>query len=1035
MSLVIFVSPKTVIISKFKLEFPFQPPARNLTQAAIGAYQLLRQSESIQIESSRDERQEAITLLRQYGLELFQAVIPPSHRSSLLQAGGLFIYSVDRATIQLPWELLYDETSFFALTQGVVRISESKAGQMPDLSREAQLSLKIGLTSYSPIPSIPPGNRFINYVEALGSGPFSGTALIDFSVDGNASYQSLPAILRKHPNLFLFAGHESESGWLLDGKPEADWFRQELEPAMREAVNNGLRILILMTSGLLRSDNRTDPGSLSRLFDLGIPYIITVNGRIARHRFQEYFQNFVIGLLREDNILRAHRQAINAIHSNLPLSWDWSWIQLHLNQKALEQGFETPLPPFRFINEGNVNQYQHGRRQNSLFNARRFQGNAALFSRISALLLSETNERISYLQSQDGSPIEEYLQEFFRRLLPRCAYKLNLLFYQRWGYHDKQRENLPATPLGNLFPFYFGHKNVSAYFNQYLIDRSPPAGGEPAYRFLVVYRPPERHDGAFDAWISDRIKDGWRIVFLSDDRVFTKLTMETVPTAAITAAEVQDAFEDDLPEQWIDLVRDPLPEQLTNISLLKIAQHSGNEAVINLFLKKRPPAKLWQQILHSVLAELSANRFRIFLALYLTGVPCSKNYLGELLNIKDVDAELDMLLRLHLLSGNLTESHVWIPINLCLVIERFELISKKQLHGFGNELLQRQTAMLKGDAVPEIIQICGFQNTINKLAGMGPIENPLQRNLQFGRKLSRLTGVQPPLFYPNICTSMEMVLAEGNRKDIQKTVVSILDILSNLPLEQETIRIYQWLIKSEEKKRNWQQMADLLMKLASVYIRLNMKEKAIGLVTSAIELNNDIKNFTNRHANLITIALLLLDLDEISKVQKLIDNTDFDLKKLSEEDIAKLWLVDGHLLFQSGKISEAASSLRKMFQKPPSQIPGTLSAKTHLIMAEAYRKEQKPESCFKHLHQAALHFEKSGNMERAAELHRQILEHSLAAGLNEEAAIHLEWLYLQVERAGDKTAMRKMAYQLGGIYFKTGHKEKSTHYYSIAQGI
>ncbi|MFH2133452.1 MAG: hypothetical protein ABIK68_24000, partial [bacterium] len=67
MSLVIFVSKKTVIISKYKLEFPFLPPAKNLSKAAIGAYQLIRQSESIQIESTRDEREEAITLLRQYG--------------------------------------------------------------------------------------------------------------------------------------------------------------------------------------------------------------------------------------------------------------------------------------------------------------------------------------------------------------------------------------------------------------------------------------------------------------------------------------------------------------------------------------------------------------------------------------------------------------------------------------------------------------------------------------------------------------------------------------------------------------------------------------------------------------------------------------------------------------------------------------------------------------------------------------------------------------------------------------------------------
>ncbi len=118
MSLVIYVSTKTVIISKYNLEFRFTPPSQSLTKAAVGAYQLLRQSEVLQTDSSRDQKEEVITLLKHYGSALFKAVMPNHIRSQVYKSGGVFIYSLDKEIIDLPWELLFDGSSFLALTQG-----------------------------------------------------------------------------------------------------------------------------------------------------------------------------------------------------------------------------------------------------------------------------------------------------------------------------------------------------------------------------------------------------------------------------------------------------------------------------------------------------------------------------------------------------------------------------------------------------------------------------------------------------------------------------------------------------------------------------------------------------------------------------------------------------------------------------------------------------------------------------------------------------------------------------------------------------
>lgn len=1040
MSLVIFVSTKTVIISKYKLEFSFKPPAENLSKAAIGAYQLLRQSESIQIESTRDEREEAITLLRRYGLSLYNAIIPTPYQSKIHQAGGIFIYTLDSEITQIPWELLYDGSSFFSLTQGVVRINNSNAKTVPELSQDPQRSLRVCLAACSPIPPVSPGNRFINYVEAFSAGVFSESRLVDVYENGNSSSVSVLQDLQNNPDIFLFSGHETERGWILKGEngysADGDWYKNDLAPALKEAVVNGLRILVLVTSRMLKRKSDNGPDPLNRYFDLGIPYIISVHGRIARHRFQEYFQNFILGLIREENILRAHRQAINSIYTSLPLSWDWSWIQLHLNQRLLEQRSESPLPPFRFFQQrGDVRLPRPQSSHFSFMNARRFSGSTEVFQRISDHLLAEGNSDILYLQTGAGNFLEEYLQEFLRRLVPEYVFQKSVLYYQRWGYHKKQREKLPATPIGNLFPFYFGHENVGAYFDQCLITDPLPTSAEVDLKFLLVYYPPERYDTSFDNWLSNKQKTGWRIIFLSDDSALTKLPISTISVDSITAGEVSAAFEDDLPETWINLMRDPLPASMQNLALLKIAQHSGNEQILDLFTKEKHVKKLWKKTLHAVLPVLSSQRFRIFLTLYLLRVHCSRSFLTELLGIKNIDADLNYLLRLHLISTNLSASHVWIPINLYLVIDQYELIPHNQLLGFGRELLKRHIAIMRGTTVPHAGRICGFQYCINTLAGIGEIENPLQRNLQYGRKLSRLPGVMPALFYPNICTSMEMVLAFGKKQDIQKVLLSILDIIGNLPLEKHAIRIYNWLLKNEEKQRNWPQVAELLMKLASVYTRLAMKEKAIGLITSAIQLNNDLKNFTHRYQNLITISLLLLDLEEFRKVKSIITSSEFDLKKLNESDIAKLWLIDGHLLFQNKKLKEAASSFIKVLKLPKPPISDSLLAKTHLNLADIYRTQNEQAHFYKHQNLAAAFFEKAGNVVLSSELHEQLLDLCLSANMNEDAIEHLEWLFVRIKKSEDQDRIRNIADQLGGLYFKVGNKQKSTDYYSLAQGM
>jgi len=1040
MSLVIFISSKKVIISKYQLEFAYTPPPKNLAKAALGAYQLLRQSESIQVESSRDEREEAITLLRQYGQALFEAIIPSRFRSQISDAGGLFVYATDSEIINLPWELLYDGSSFFSLTQGVVRINESNVKQPGRMVQTPQSELKISLNAYSALQYLPPGNRFVCFVEELGYGNIGASPRVQLTINGESSHQSILNVTEEIPDIFLFSGHESDKGWLLKDSscPEEEQFLsyQKLLPALKESVNKGLRILILHTSAQFKDDKRHSTDLMNRYFDLGIPFIISVNGRIARQRFREYFQSFIYRLTREESILRAHRHAINSIQSSLPLSWDWSWIQLHLNKQLLEQPTEeTPLPPFQFESDIQKEPPLRPGKQFQNISFRKFYGRNDTLHELTKALTTGGKKEIITLRTAKSMPIEDYFYEFLRRHYRQSSLKISVLYYQHWGYQAAQKTKLSSTQLSKLMSAILNDKAIKRHFDRSIIDLLTPTHDDVKTKVLAVYHPPEKLDPAFDKWLKEKLKDHWEVVFLSCGMPATKVPLRNIDCDKVDSTAIQQAFEDELPEKWIDLVVDPLPEQMQNLSLLETISRYNSEKFINLITREQNPKVLWYAIFHELFSSLSSQQMKVFLTLFLTKVRYAIEDLKILFAGRNIDGDLQHLLKLRLIDSDIGLATVWVPIHYQHALKRYNLVPPKQVLTFGQELLQRQIVALQEFTAPQQNHITAFQYCINELATLGPIENPLQRNLQFGKKIVRTLGDTPEVFYPIINTCLELALISGNKQLLHKTLFSVLGIVEHLPFDKQIIKIYEWLMRSEEKQRNWLVVSEVMMKLAKVYTKLNKKEKAISLITSALQLNNDIKNFSNRFNNLISIALLLLDLGEFEKVRKLIDNTDFDLKRLSEEEIVKLWLIDGHLLYQEKKFDEAAKSFLKTFNKAKPSVPENLLAKTYLNLADIFNQRNDSERYEESLQKAVQLFDMAGNQADAMIQHEKLAELFLSTGKPETAIIHLEWLYNALKQEGHVDRARDLADQLGGLYFKVGDKPKSTTYYSIAQGI
>jgi len=1040
MSLVIFISSKSVIISKYRVEIPFKAPPRNLTKAAIGAYQLLRQSEIIQSSSTRNEREEAMTLLRHYGYALLESIVPDPHKSRVYQTGGIFIYSLDREIMKLPWELLYDGTSFLAQTQGVVRINNTPKRVLIPNSKEESPYLKVALNSFIPLQSKSPGKRFISHVEELASGSLRLSPHVKISFNSNSAQSSIIQSLADQPDLFFFSGYDTEKEWLLDEKDKPAenelWFHQELKPAITHAVSTGLRILVLHTSSLLRDFNYVGKDPLNQYFELGLPYIISINGRIARARLREYFQNLITSLAREDNILRAHRHAINSIQASLPLSWDWSWIQLNLNKNLLEQESEEPLASFNINREAvdspaKINQTE----PNYISHFRRFSGSSEVLNSVIKNLESSPQNEILCLRSVKGLMMEQYLQEYFRRLSSQREFALSILYYHRWGFEKEQPRKLAKTRFSKYFAFLLNNKFISSYFETCLIDISKKEWKGAKEKYLIVYFPPEIIDTAFDTWIKEKQKEGVKVIFLSDHSGNTRLTRSVISTDKLCVSEINESFEDELPEQWFDVLSDPLPSQMQNLTLLKIVQRFGDPKLIDWFKQEHSENVLWERSLTTVLGALSNQALKIIMTLYLLRTKCSKTYLAELLSEKNINTELAELRNLHLIDSDLTSEFFWIPISLYLQISKFELMPKSKLVVFGKEISQRQTAIFNRDRIPKPYQIAGFQYCTHELIKYEPVESQLQRNLQFGRKLSSFAKGTPELLFSNINTSLEIALIPNKMKLVQDTLYAVLKIMENLPLDNETLQIYRWLLKHEEKARNWTQVSEIMVKLAGLYAKLNHKEKAVGLLTSAIQLNDDIKNYSSKFQNLITIALLLLDLEEIEKARKLINNTDFDIELLNSSDVEKLWLIDGHLLFHDNKLAEAGKSFSRVLKFKQLPVSDSLMAKTFLNMAEIHFSANQTDAYGKCLTRASSFFESAGNYEFAFELHQKTSDYLLASGKIEAAIIHLEWLFHSFKQSGELHQAKDIADQLGGLYFKVGNHNKSTDYYSISQGM
>ena len=1038
MSLFIYVSPQSVIIRKYKLTFPFIAPPPNVTKAAVNAYSLLLSSVSTRVTSTPKEREEIIAPLQHYGFALFKSIIPESLRSRIYQEAGLFIFGTEPRILNISWELLYDGRAFFALTQGVVRVNYSKQHDFVGGDNSEISHLKLSLNAYHPIiiaDNIPDadglntGSRFVTQVEHLPSGVFSTFPYIKSKIDGNASKETIFDELKSRPDIFLFSGFDSGEGWMLSGPKQTNkrlsWFDQEFQAVLSTSIQNGLRIMILVTSDLLENPKHFVNDAVSRYFDAGIPYLISVHGRIQR---------FILNLTRQENILKAHRLAINSIQADIPLSCDWSWIQLHVNKSLLEKDQIVPLRPFNLILDARSEKQRQVTIHQHLNVHRRFAGHHETLRQLLRVLDASASGCLINLMALNGYSAEEYMFEAFRRLKGQTAHELYLLYYKRWGYHGAEIPKVPRS-ISQQFSFLLKEEAIFQYFDQCTLQAEEAAGEEVDKRFLVVYYPPDKADPVLDQWMKTKLDNGWTIILLSNHQKCTNLSCISITTGDLTLGEINNCFEDSLPKPWMDCLESDFPHHMLNTSLMMMVKSFGDQKLIDLVYLAQNEKTVWKEAFVKFISTLPRQRLRILFFLFLLRVPVSRKYLRLLLSGKKIDVDLNYLHRLGLLDCNLNRTKYWMPIHIRAQITKHKLFSSRQIIAFGEEVLQKQISVIKRDQLPDITKIMGFQYCLTEISEFGAFESALQRSIQLLKKLSDSLPKMKFVFMQNIWMSLQLAYYLKKRALVQNSIFSVIEILSQLSLQKESTRLYQWLLKAEEKNRNWPLVAEIQVKLAEIYTKLNQKEKAIGLITSSMQLNNDIKSFSSRTHNLITIALLLLDIDETEKLNSLLGSVHFDFNLLSDENVAKLWLIDGHILFHEKKYKEAARSLAKVAEFTNLSLSDSLLAKTYHVLSVIYDHQGSPEKKREYEQKAAEFFSFCGDKEMPARYHEQLLRNYAEKGVLDGSIKHLEKMYQSARAANKQETIRDIAKQLGTMYYELGNQEKSAEFYKVAQGI
>jgi len=738
-------------------------------------------------------------------------------------------------------------------------------------------------------------------------------------------------------------------------------------------------------------------------------------------------------LSRGTSVLKAHRHAINQIQAALPLSWDWSWIRLHIAKELLNHPSYNPIRPFVFKEQTNTTPFVYDSNP-SLLNRRCFAGNKGVLGQLIRAMMTNPAQGVIWLRSLHGGWQEEYALEFFRRLAPRADFSLQVLYYFRWGYHQGQNRQLQDAELQEAFGFLWDEAKLSEYFEDSLLTLR--AGHDGEQRYLLVYYPPDQVDPVFERWLLSKRDEGVRVLLLSAQSFVSELSTQVINTDSVSLKELELAFQGPLPDSWQKQIEVDRPEGgFRNRTLLSLAMASKKTEILDLVAQGNPPEVMWPQLFDAVVRPLSVTEKRVMYTLYLLKVKWPRESLVQLLGVENLDKPLNTLYSLGLIEKNLEGSLYWLAGQLFTPVLTYKLISDQQLIKTAQELLQKLNGPFDSLKLDPVLAVGGVSYLISALAQLGAAETALHRGIQFAKRVAGYLSDRPHRLGQLLLGCVELASTSKQEDALEKVFVAMLEVLEHLGLQEQTIRLYEWFLKVQQERHNWPQVASLQTRLAVIYSSLNQTERARGHLVSATQLSMDLPGSAQRIDLLVEVALALLEIGDLDKLQRLLSNANFDPSLLNQQAMARLWLVDGHLRFAGQDLASALGAFEQAFKYKHRFVSDRLSAQTELVLAQIYTSQQEEQTALEHLQTAADLFEKLKDLKNAAVAHQKRCDLFFQCDRATEAIDSLAWLYRLARQTGVTEKARNLADELGGLYFRAGDHPKSTEFYKKAQEL
>ncbi|MCP4295688.1 MAG: hypothetical protein GY786_08790 [Proteobacteria bacterium] len=1039
MSLIVKVSENRVSIPKYGIQFSPKLPHQSLSKAALETYAILRHSVSLQINSKESEKKEVILLLSNYGYSLYQGIFPPSLEKKIIKESDIRIFPMDDWCCRIPWQLLNNGTSFLALTKGIHIGPESTSQKLTERSARSQSSLRISLNSFpqKSIKSDPSNGLFQElpnpFIEKLISSDLQKYSNLILSGECSANHHSIIESLEANPDILLLSSCTGGKRWYdqnpLDKTGNENWFENQFLPHLSRAADSGLKLLILKTSEFETGDDSNNRFQIKSYFRAGVPYIIIFSGRLEPGRLQIYLQKLFKVLLSEKSLIVAHRQALNALSTELTHCWDWSWIRLYVND-SIGHPNQNPVGSFAFYQPTTTQNHPTKEQEKKFHLYHSFPGSIELLESTLKQISDLQINKILLLESKKGQLLDQYLFESIRRDKEMRDSQIDVMFYPSEDLKQTYEDASVDSNLISKFSFLYEYGFIDDFFEHSIVHyQDVPKGNS---KLLLIYYPPAKANPFLDHWIQNKQRTGWKIVIMSTNEFETAHGVKKISLDFIEKRQLYDFIEDRIPE--LMLFNKPLIqwENIKSFYLFRSLSTLSPSSLSREFSVSMDTRELWQSVLKKIMEKLSSVQHELFWTIFLFRTPLSLDHLNTLVVSNSSTDDIMFLLDNFLVESDLNRQKFWISSSPYTAIKLYKAYDSDYLNQLSQKLLVHSIKDVhQGNShVQEKIQ--GFYNCSEFVSKNYSVSRSVTRMVQFGKKIS--TFLDDNSVYSAHC--VRFILNRINKGDLKTSksllILSCANLIEKLPTTERNIEIYKSLLEVEDQNRNWQNVSEIQMKLAVLFMKVEQTDKAIGLLTSTLQLNSDLENPTKRYHNLIQIALLLLDLDEFEKVKKLVEGTDFVDEVLNNENLALLWLIDGHLHYDAGRYDLAFHALTKYMQFDLSLIPIHLYAKTNYCLSKLYELKGNVKKGIGFLIEAIKLYIQSNDQHSSNKLLNELIEKTTQSEDVAENIIQLENLLDSTESAANYQSVNSITDLLGGLHFRAGNSEKSTYYYKLS---